>query len=126
MSAEKPYPDYSLTKGDYKGIITYYSLAFAIAWIVWVPLIFSSRGWLPFRIPESTAWLAGLAPIFGGVFTTYRELGLQGVRNLIARCFMWKFTFRWWLITFLLPILLILLNLLFYHTLGGSIHGVRV
>ena len=124
MSSEPLYPDYSVTRGSPQGIITYYALAFGIAWLIWIPLVLSSRARLAIRIPETTAWLAGVAPIFAGAFMTYREGGLKGIKQLSARCVMWKFGLRWYLISVLLPIANILLDLLVYRVLGGSIFGV--
>lgn len=124
LSSEPPYPDYSVTQGSPQGIINYYALAFGIAWLVWIPLVFSSRAHLAIRIPQSTAWLAGVAPIFAGGFMTYREAGSKGIKQLIARCVMWKFGLRWYLITVLLPVVNIMLDLLAYRVLGGSIFGV--
>jgi CAAX protease family protein len=124
LSSESPYPDYSITQGSPRGVITYYVLSFGIAWLVWIPLVFSSRALLAIRIPQSTAWLAGVAPVFAGGFMTYREAGLKGITQLIARCGMWRFGLRWYLITVLLPVVNILLDLLAYRVLGGSIFGV--
>jgi membrane protease YdiL (CAAX protease family) len=124
LSIESPYPDYSVTQASPRGVITYYALAFGIAWLVWIPLVFLSRARLTIVIPESTVWLAGVAPIFAGSFMTYREVGLKGIKELIARCGMWKFGLRWYLITVLLPVVNILLDLLAYRVLGGRILGV--
>ena len=124
MFSKWPYPDYSVTPGAREDILTYYALAFGIAWLVWIPLVLSSRALLPIRFPESLAWLAGVAPIFSGILMTYRELGRSGLKQLLTRCLMWKFGIGWYLIVVLLPIVIILLDLVLYRLFGGTLSGV--
>jgi membrane protease YdiL (CAAX protease family) len=125
MPSKSPYPDYSVTPGTFGGIVTYYAIAFGIAWLVWMPLVLSSRALLGIQIPEALAWLAGIAPIFAGTFMTYRESGVSGLKQLVTRCIMWRFEFWWWLIVVFLPIAIILLNLSIYRLLGGTTYGTQ-
>lgn len=124
MSSQSPYPDYSIAPGTWRGIVTYYALAFGIAWLVWIPLALSSWSWLAIRLPDWLAWLAGLAPILAGSLMLYRESGWLGLKQLPYRCAMWRFHVGWYVVAFGLPILLmILLDLSCYRLVGGQIYG---
>lgn len=126
-AATKPFrmsnPDYSITPGTGRGLLTYYALAFGLAWLVWIPLALASWGWLPLPLPPALAWLAGLAPIFAGTYQLYREQGWAGVRLLVIRCGLWRFHWRWYAVALCLPIAMIGLDLAVYRLLGGALVG---
>jgi membrane protease YdiL (CAAX protease family) len=106
------YKDYSSIKGDGKNIMTFYLLAFTVAWIVWMPILLSVHNIIPVKFPLWLSYLGGIAPIGAGLLMTYREQGSQGMIDIFRRWIMIKFPIKYYFIALLLPALNIVIPLL--------------
>ena len=58
-------------------LVAYFGLAYAIAWLFWLPLAASSHNWLPVRLPATVFYnLAALGPLCAAVIVS--EIDSQG------------------------------------------------
>jgi uncharacterized protein len=81
----------------------FFIIAFAAAWLMWVPVALSEAGigLLPFRIPRF--WLAvalaatTFAPTLSAFIMTGITEGRIGIRRLLRRYVVWQVKFRWYL-----------------------------
>ncbi len=102
-------------------LLAYFFLAYFLAWIFWVPVLASTRGWIPFNIPIELYWLAGPSAISAGVIMTYVDGGKAGLKDLLRRMLLWKFDITWYILILLLPIFIRLVTLLIFHFTGGAL-----
>ena len=110
-------------------LLAYFILAFAGAWIVWLPLVLSKNGLgiLPFT--PTTGWIYALevlgsftGPTLATFLVTYVIGGKQGILDLLRRYVQRRGYTRWFLLILLgAPILVILAAVLASHF--GSIHN---
>lgn len=83
---------------------TYFSLVFAIAWLVWLPMVASARGLIGVRLPPDLLWLAGLGPIGGATLAELAAGGRRGLRTLYGRLAVRGVPWQWYLIAATLPV----------------------
>ncbi len=113
--------DFSSIAGKRQNAIWYYALVFGVAWVVWVPLLLASYGWLSLNLPAWWFYLAGLAPIGAGVGLTWHEQGWAGIKQLTQRLFMVRFPLRWYALALALPFASSLITALVYAANGGEL-----
>ena len=99
-------------------LIQFFALAFAIAWIVWIPIYFGliSEGFVP---------LGFLGPIASATILTYRNSGGKGLKKLLAGLVRFKADPIWYLAIFVPAALTISTHLIFcaffdYNTFVGA------
>jgi membrane protease YdiL (CAAX protease family) len=78
-------------------LAAFFLLAFALSWLVEVPLALSVRGVIDVRIPEFIHYAAGYGPLLAALAVTWFTEGRSGTRDWIGRIVRWKVPFRWWL-----------------------------
>lgn len=100
-------------------IFTFFILAFAISWGVWLPLL---------MFPQRAAQLDYLVlvgaygPFLAAVATSMIYAGRTGLRDWLKSAFKWRISFRWYLIGgVLVNYLFIALHICLYLLLGGRI-----
>jgi membrane protease YdiL (CAAX protease family) len=83
-------------------VFSFYLLAFAITWSVWLPAAAATYGLLPFRVPialDGAAYFLG-PPLAAGV-VLYAAEGWAGVRALLGRLLDWRVGALWYAVALL-------------------------
>lgn len=93
----------------------FFLLAYAIPWVLWVPLLMFSQdglGVLPFHVPAVPfVILGGFGPGVAALIMTRVLEGGAGVRRLLRRCIQWRVGLPWYLLAiFLVPAGFLLLS----------------
>jgi membrane protease YdiL (CAAX protease family) len=84
-------------------LVTFFALAFAISWLLWLPQVLDSAGLV--QLPESVGILGMFAPFgpsIAALWLTGRQSGREEVRRLLKRGWSLGFDKKWLLPTFLL------------------------
>ncbi len=79
-------------------------LVFGVAWLVWLPMVASSRGLIGIRIPSILLWLGGLGPIGAATLVEWAAGGGKGLRTLYGRLWMRGVAPRWYVAAAGLPV----------------------
>ena len=89
-------------------LMVYFVIAFAAAWVGWVPFAVYSQINPEFVIPNVVYLLAPFAcgPTFAGIALSWLTGGRDEVRRLLRRLFAWRVGFRWYLFALLSPAVL--------------------
>ena len=100
-------------------VIMFFSLAFAISWAIWSPLIF-----FPERSDQLTILpaIGSFGPILAAILTNliYRDAG--GLRQWLRSVFRWRIPFIWYMVGgLLLAVLQALLHVGLVAALGGDL-----
>jgi hypothetical protein len=104
---------------------SFFVLAYAISWVLWVPLVVYIKFVLP--TDQDPGWLmlpmllGTYAPTVAAILMTRILEGKPGVKKLLAKFLVWRVGFRWWLATFLLVPVLILAAMGIYVLQGGAL-----
>src|SRR6266566_3026070 len=108
-------------------LIAYFLLAYAMAWVLWLPFVLSRGGGvgvLPLSTPADASGLAyllvfvgALGPALAAIIVSAASSGWPGVKSLLRRMVLVKVGIRWYLVALLLPLVAYVLPLLL---LGGS------
>jgi membrane protease YdiL (CAAX protease family) len=85
---------------------SYFLFAFAITWILAVPLIISNREILPFEIPQIWDYIVAMGPISAAFIITGITQGRSGVENLKSRLLRYRVGKIWIILALFSPILL--------------------
>ena len=104
---------------DYAGkeVLAYFLAALGFTWAIHFSIIVFS---VPFTMDISTPgmklYLLGLAgPLFASVAVSAYQAGLDGVKGLLSKAFVWRFALRWYLIAILLVPAINLANILIFY-----------
>ena len=108
-------------------LVAYFVLAYALAWLLWLPFVLSRGGGvgvLPLATPADASGLAYLlvfvgafGPALAAIIVSAAISGWAGVKSLLRRMVLVKVGIRWYLVALLLPLVAYVLPLLL---LGGS------
>jgi CAAX protease family protein len=72
-------------------------LIFALTWMLQIPWIASTEGWLSFEFPFPLLFVMGWMPGIAAVIVTGATSGKAGVRSLLGRILIWRVGFKWYL-----------------------------
>jgi uncharacterized protein len=101
-------------------LVTFFLLAFAITWVVWVPRAAASQGlWAsdwPSVVGQAWTWAPAIAALLAAALTGGRD----ALRELGARLVRWRVGWQWYLVVILGPALFSLVVAGIYVVLGGS------
>jgi membrane protease YdiL (CAAX protease family) len=79
----------------------FFLLTYGLSWLIWIPLTLSHFGIGSFRIAEGTSNVVRLfgvlMPAVSAILLTVRAGGRAALRNLFARLFLWRVSWKWWL-----------------------------
>lgn len=81
-------------------VAAFYVLAFAFAWLGWVPQTLHARGLFPFDSPLLSL-LGGAGPTLAAVLVIWALKGKDGPRDLFAPLGRWRASWGWWAFAFL-------------------------
>jgi membrane protease YdiL (CAAX protease family) len=100
-------------------LIAYFSLAYALAWILVIPIVLSQRGLGLFSLPEPLLFGLFLASTFSGplpaalILTSVLD-GKAGREQLLRSLFQWRVGFGWYLLVLVGYPLIFLVGLTVY------------
>jgi membrane protease YdiL (CAAX protease family) len=102
-------------------LITFFVLAFGIAWAILIPSVLSSYGLI--SLPGSTVLLLvmGYGPTIAAVVVSALIGGRTEIRALLRRLLIWRVGWSWWAITLFLNGAIILGALALYRLLGNEV-----
>jgi membrane protease YdiL (CAAX protease family) len=93
----------------------YFVIAYAFAWLVWVPLALSEDGAriLPFHSPIGASFSVIIASFVGPFLSAFIMTGItdgsEGIGRLLRRCVLWRVGLGWYLFTLIgIPMILVL------------------
>ena len=104
---------------------SFFVLAYAISWVLWVPLVLYIKFVLPADQEPGGLMLLMLlgtfAPTVAAIMMTGILEGKPGVKKLLAKLLIWRVGFRWWLAAFLLAPVATFAAIGIYVLLGGTV-----
>jgi membrane protease YdiL (CAAX protease family) len=104
---------------------SFFVLAYAISWVLWVPLVLYIKFVLPADQEPGGLMLLMLlgtfAPTVAAIMMTGILEGKPGVKKLLAKLLIWRVGFRWWLAAFLLVPVATFAAIGIYVLLGGTV-----
>jgi membrane protease YdiL (CAAX protease family) len=78
-------------------LLAFFVLAYALSWIVEIPLALEAEEITQTKIPFSAHYLAAYGPMLSALMVTGVTGGSQGLRELLGRMTKWKISPGWWL-----------------------------
>jgi len=66
-------------------LYAYFAIAYAVSWLLWLPLILSVQGWWDIDMPRWWHYTGAAGPITAAAVMTLATEGRQGLRDLFAR-----------------------------------------
>ncbi|MBE9137925.1 CPBP family intramembrane metalloprotease [Nodosilinea sp. LEGE 07088] len=89
-------------------LTAFFLLAYAISWVLWLPLLLSAQGLIAVQPPQILHLLGSLGPALAALMVTKICGGQVGWRDLWRRMFNWRVHWVWHAIAWLSPIALFL------------------
>jgi membrane protease YdiL (CAAX protease family) len=78
-------------------LLAFFALAYALSWIVEIPLALKAQELIQAEIPFWTHYLAAYGPMLSAVILTIVRGGWEGLRELLGRMTKWRVNPGWWL-----------------------------
>lgn len=100
--------------------VSFVVLAYAISWTLWTPLVIFSQDSRMFLI------LGTFGPTLSALLLTFINHGRADLRALLRRLFIWRVSIFWYLFSFLLPAIIVLLAIGLHVLLGGAVPEFRI
>lgn len=69
-----------------KQLLTFFSLAFLLSWIIWFPLYSSAFGFYGLPVLPFQHAIGALGPLIAAVLTTFIFSEKEGLKNLLSKC----------------------------------------
>ena len=86
-------------------IALHLALACALTWAIWIPLVLSRRGVLPFDLPPALYFVGALGPALAAAIIVARREGHGGLRAWLGPLFRWRAHPGWYVAALALPAL---------------------
>ncbi len=84
-----------------RSILTFYLIAFALSWLVQIPLVFTAREVVRIELPDYLWFLSAGAPLIAALIVTAQMKGTAGIRHLLSRLVYWHISLRWYAVALL-------------------------
>lgn len=91
-------------------LMRYFMLAFALAWILWLPFVLMGLGWmnsneglLKWMMPAIA--LGAFSPLMAALIITGREKGKSGIKAFLLQGFDWHMHWKWIGAAILIPLI---------------------
>ncbi len=68
----------------------FFILAYAISWLIWLPLVASAQGFLDRTVSPYLHLLGGLGPMLAALIVTVISAGRAGLREIAGRMVHWR------------------------------------
>lgn len=91
-------------------LATYFGLAYAITWIIHIPLALSAQGLLDVTLPAGLHFLGAYGPMLAAFIVTGITRGTPGLRDLLGRMSRWHVGIGWLFIAVFSPAVLFLVS----------------
>ena len=101
----------------------FFILAFAISWLIWIPLIQPLQGLMTFDVPIWAIVLlivGATGPSVAAIIVAYCVAGGKGVRHLFADFGKWRVGARWYAAVIFIPLVLFMLAVGGYAAVTGQ------
>lgn len=87
-------------------VVWFYGLAFAIAWLGWLPVVAGSHGVAPFTHPafQAPLLLPALGPAVAALIVVWASEGSAGLHRWLQLLGQWRVGVQWWGLALLLPV----------------------
>ena len=79
-------------------LLAFFGLAYALSWVVEIPLALRAQGVIQADIPFALHYLAAYGPMLSALIVTGLTGGSRGLRELLGRMTKWKLSPGWWLV----------------------------
>ena len=103
-----------------KSLIAFFGLAYALSWLIQIPLALSTQGVIAVDLPSGLHLLSAYGPMLAAFIVTAFTAGLEGVKDLLSRMTRWRVGWRWGMFAVLSPLLFFLIAVLIQRLLSGS------
>jgi uncharacterized protein len=92
-----------------KKLVVYFTLAYFISWLIWLPLILPKFGIYVLPVlPKYHHYLGSFGPMIAAFIVKYSYEGGQGVKDLLQRMLQWKVNWVWYVVVLIVPVLLVI------------------
>ena len=98
----------------------YFALAIGISWLVELPLVAATQGWLRVPIPFAIHYLAAFGPMLAALIMTWIGDGTDGLKELFGRITQWRVPAVGFLAALLSAVALFALSALVSWILGSE------
>ena len=95
-SGVKPTPDDLRRRIAAHPLLSVVLLTYALTWVVLVPIMFESRGWLPFSVPAIGVIAAAWAPLLGAKAVAISVGGPRALGAHFGRFLIWRIRPFWY------------------------------
>ena len=85
-------------------LVAYFALAYAISWIIVLPLVAYAQGFIDVPVPFALHYLNDLAPVLAAIIVTRIADGAEGLRDLLRRMIRWRGSLLWVLVAAFSPL----------------------
>ncbi|MGA9532108.1 MAG: hypothetical protein WBR18_05280, partial [Anaerolineales bacterium] len=75
----------------------YFVLAFALSWLIQVPLALQAQGIIGTHLPLGLHYVTGFGPLLSAFIVAYASTRRDGVIQLLKRLGKWRVGIGWWL-----------------------------
>lgn len=103
-----------------RSLITFFILAYALSWIIQIPLALSAQGLMSWELAPGLHLLSAYGPLLAAFIVTSFTEGWVGVRELLTRMIRWRVGWRWGLFALVSPLAFFLIAVLIQRMLSGS------
>ena len=100
-------------------LVIYFGLAYAITWIIHIPLALSAQGLLDVALPAGLHFLGAYGPMLAAIIVTGMTLGAPGLRDLLGRMSRWRVGIGWLFIAVFGPVVLFLFSAVIVRAWSG-------
>jgi membrane protease YdiL (CAAX protease family) len=104
-------------------LLSYFVLAYALTWMIEVPMMLSVRGVIAVDIPHALEALAAFGPFAAALLVLSATTGRTGALKLVRSFIDWRVHPGWLLVTVLSPFLVLVAALVITGELGKLISG---
>jgi membrane protease YdiL (CAAX protease family) len=108
-----------MKKRTNRELVTYFTLAYALSWCVFVPLALAEQGVIA-PLPAWVHYLGAFGPLVSAFVVTSVTGGGASLRELLSRVTRWRIGWVWWGVALLSPVVLFLLAALVVGLVSGD------
>jgi membrane protease YdiL (CAAX protease family) len=101
-------------------LVAYFGLAYAITWIIHIPLALSAQGLLYITLPAGVHFLGAYGPMLAAFIVTGMTQGTPGLRDLLDRMSRWQVGISWLSIAVFSPAALFLVSAVIVRAWVGA------
>lgn len=92
-----------------KNLIIYFTLAYLISWVIWLPLILPKFGIDTLQvIPKYHHYVGSLGPMIAAFIVKYISEGWKGIKGLLKRLAQWRVKWIWYVVVIIVPVVLVI------------------